>query len=130
MNKILVTTLKTKKECSGLLWIVYVSEGPLRYAHAVTNSTVKAAPANPEKIQSKPITGNTIWLSHGMTYLKVKLAITPAKNPSIAKVVSILILSLITVTLPTQLGKVLFLFNLHNYVYRGYQRLTALRLEI
>jgi len=63
------------------------------YAQAVTRPKVINAPATPLKIHSKPRVGNTTVLSHGITYLQVALATSPAKKPSKAKVPIILTLS-------------------------------------
>jgi len=69
------------------------------YAHTLTNSSVRQAPANPEsKYRAWKNAGSTAMRA-GITYVEVKSAMTPAKNPRIATNTKILNLSLIQFTL-------------------------------
>lgn len=87
------------KKKAGARISTYRSLLPVIYAQALTSAIVKMAPANPESIKlvKPPNKGRTL-ISHGITYIAVTCAITPAINPSRATITNTLSLSLIEFT--------------------------------
>lgn len=76
----------------------YLSEGPVTYAQTLTSTSVRQAPASPERIYLAFKNAGRTAINAGIMNSAVRSAITPAANPNTATNAKILNLSFISVS--------------------------------
>ena len=87
----------------------YLSEDPVMYAQTLTRTSVRQAPANPERMYLALRNAGKIAIIAGSTYVEVRSAMTPAMNPNIATNPKTLNLSFILFTFCLEIKSSLFL---------------------